>query len=142
MKDWIKWKGRKMSTETEIIDALTRRPGERYFQYIKRLKNNENARIRKLAALEDEMKNCIEDLPNQWSQLCRYAKAYGILIGEWREGIEEMNTEEIKVGDYVIYEDRRGCVNKINGDKALCRFFGYTKWLKIEDLVKTEKWKG
>ena len=53
-----------------------------------------------------------------------------------------MNIEEIKVGDYVIYEDRRGCVNKINGDKALCRFFGYTKWLKIKDLVKTEKWKG
>lgn len=53
-----------------------------------------------------------------------------------------MNMEEIKVGDYVIYEDRRCCVNKINGDKALCRFFGYTKWLKIKDLVKTEKWKG
>lgn len=74
-----------MNTETEIIDSLTRRPGERYFTYIKRLKNNEEARIRKLAALEDNMKIIVEDVPNNWSELCRCAKAYGILIGEWRE---------------------------------------------------------
>jgi hypothetical protein len=74
-----------MTTETEILDALSRRPGERYFTYIKRLKQNEEARIRKLASLEDNMKNLIEDIPNNWSDLCRCAKAYGILLDGWRE---------------------------------------------------------
>ena len=74
-----------MNTETEILDAITRRPGERYFTYIKRLKLNEEARIRKLAELEENIKNLAEDVPNDWSELCRAAKAYGILIDGWKE---------------------------------------------------------
>jgi hypothetical protein len=74
-----------MTTETEILDALSRRPGERYFTYIKRLKNNEEARISKLAELEGLIKVYVLDLETHWSELCRCAKAYGILIGGWKE---------------------------------------------------------
>jgi hypothetical protein len=74
-----------MNTETEVLDAFTRRPGERYFSWIKRLKQNENARIGKLAELEGLIKVYVLDLETHWSELCRCAKAYGILIGEWRE---------------------------------------------------------
>lgn len=74
-----------MNTETEILDTLTRRPGERYFSYIKRISQNENARIGKLAELEGLIKVYALDLESHWSELCRAAKAYGILKGEWRE---------------------------------------------------------
>ena len=39
----------------ETIDALTRRPGERYFTYIKRCRQNEEARQFKLLELERDM---------------------------------------------------------------------------------------
>ena len=74
-----------MNTETEIRDALTRRPGERYFAYIKRLKQNENARISKLAELYSDIRFFAENPEDNWSEICRCAKAYGILIGKWRE---------------------------------------------------------
>lgn len=74
-----------MTTETEIIDALTRRPGERYFTYIKRLKNNEEARCTKLLELERDIMIYAEKPSIHWSELCRCAKAYGILIDGWKE---------------------------------------------------------
>ena len=70
---------------TETIETLTRRPGERYFSYIKRLKLNEEARFTKLLELERDIKFFAEKPSIYWSNLCRAAKAYGILVGEWRE---------------------------------------------------------
>jgi predicted 2-oxoglutarate/Fe(II)-dependent dioxygenase YbiX len=74
-----------MTTETEILDVLTRRPGERYFSWIKRLKQNEEARYTKLLELDRDIRFFAEKPSVHWSELCRCAKAYGILIGEWRE---------------------------------------------------------
>lgn len=74
-----------MSGETEIRGALTRRPGERYFTYIKRLKQNEEARFTKLMELERDINIYTTSLQKNWSDLCRAAKAYGILLGKWRE---------------------------------------------------------
>jgi hypothetical protein len=71
--------------KTETIDALTRRDGERYFSYIKRCKQNAEARRLKLNDIADDIQRCVTDLPNRWSDLCRYAKAYGILVDEWRK---------------------------------------------------------
>lgn len=67
------------------LDAITRRQGERYFDYIQRAKQNEMAKTVKLADLQDNIRRCAEDLPNRWGLLRRYAKAYGILIDEWKE---------------------------------------------------------
>lgn len=68
----------------ETIDALTRRPGERYFTYIKRCRQNEEARQFKLLELERDINIYTTSLPKNWSNLCRAAKAYGILLSEWR----------------------------------------------------------
>jgi hypothetical protein len=51
-----------------------------------------------------------------------------------------MNNEEIKVGDGIKFQNRYGKVCKINGEKALCRFFGFSKWVEIRELVKDNKW--
>lgn len=51
-----------------------------------------------------------------------------------------MSIEEIKVGDGIKYQNRYGKVCKINGEKALCRFFGFSKWVEIASLIKSEKW--
>lgn len=64
---------------------MERQVGERYFTYIKRCKQDESARQNKLAELTAEIHKCVEDLPNRWGDLCRYSKAYGILVGKWRE---------------------------------------------------------
>lgn len=67
------------------LDAITRRQGEKYFDYIYRVKQNDMARIVKLADLQHNITRCANDLPNRWGLLRRYAKAYGILIDEWKE---------------------------------------------------------
>lgn len=67
------------------LDAITRRQGERYFDYIDRVKQNEMAKTVKLADLQDNIRRCAEDLPNRWGLIRRYGKAYGILIGEWKK---------------------------------------------------------
>ena len=67
------------------LDAITRRDGERYFDYIKRCKQNEMAKTVKLADLQDNISRCAKDLPNRCGLLRRYAKAYGILTDEWKE---------------------------------------------------------
>ena len=67
------------------LDAITRRQGERYFDYIDRCKQNEMAKTVKLADLQDNIRRCAEDLPNRCGLLRRYAKAFGRLIDEWKE---------------------------------------------------------
>ena len=67
------------------LDAITRRRGEQYFNYIERCKQNEMAKTVKLADLQDNIERCAKDLPNRWGLIRRYAKAYGILIGAWKE---------------------------------------------------------
>lgn len=71
--------------QMDALDAITRRNGERYFDYIQRVKQNRIAKIVKLADLQDNISRCAKDLPNRWGLLRRYAKAYGILIDEWKE---------------------------------------------------------
>jgi hypothetical protein len=67
------------------LDAITRRHEERYFDYIERCKQNEMAKTVKLADLQDNIRRCAWDLQNRWGLIRRYGKAYGILIGEWKE---------------------------------------------------------
>ena len=67
------------------LDAITRRQGEKYFDYIARVKQNEMAKIVKLADLQDNINRCAKDLPNRWGLLRRYVKAYEILIDEWEK---------------------------------------------------------
>lgn len=72
--------------QVAAIDAITRRPEERYFDdYIARLKTNEIARKVKLADLTHNIKRCADDLPTRWELIRRYAKAYGILTDQWKE---------------------------------------------------------
>lgn len=68
------------------LDAITRQQGERYFDYIERVKQNEMAKTVKLADLQHNINRCADDLPNRWGLIRRYAKAYGILIDEWENG--------------------------------------------------------
>ena len=65
------------------LDAITRREGERYFDYIRRLKVNAIAKHIKLFDLQDNIRRCADDLQHRWGLLRRYAKAYAILIDEW-----------------------------------------------------------
>lgn len=67
------------------LDAITRRQGEQYFDYIKRVKQNEMAKTVKLADLQHNISRCANDLLNRWGLIRRYAKAYGILVDEWKE---------------------------------------------------------
>lgn len=67
------------------LDAITRRIGEQYFDYIRRCKQNEMAKTVKLADLQHNITRCADDLPNRWGLIRRYAKAYGMLIDEWME---------------------------------------------------------
>lgn len=71
--------------QVAALDAVTRRQGEKYFDYIQRVKQNEMATTVKLADLQHNIYRCANDLRNRWGLLRRYAKAYGILIGEWKE---------------------------------------------------------
>lgn len=73
------------SEQMAALDAITRRQGERYFDYIKRCKQNKMAKTVKLADLQHNIFRCANDLPNRWGLIRRYAKAYGILIDEWKE---------------------------------------------------------
>ena len=61
------------------LDAITRRQGEQYFDYIRRCKQNEMAKTVKLADLQDNLTRCVKDHPHRWSLYRRYAKAYDIL---------------------------------------------------------------
>lgn len=73
-------------TDSQVmaLDAITRREGEAYFDYIRRLKANAIAKTIKLADLQDNINRCADDLQHRWGLLRRYAKAYAILIDEWK----------------------------------------------------------
>lgn len=71
--------------QMSALDAITRRDGEKYFDYIQRVKQNEMAKTVKLADLQNNLNRCVNDLPNRWGLIRRYAKAYGILIDQWKE---------------------------------------------------------
>lgn len=81
--------------QVAALDAITRRQGERYFDYIKRCKQNEMAKTIKLADLQDNINRCLKDLPNRYSLIGRYAKAYGILIrgGKCSIKLKNLQTE-------------------------------------------------
>lgn len=66
----------------DAIDAISRRQGENYFKYIERVKKNPLATEVKIADLRENINRCVAYLPNRWSLLGRYAKAYGALIGQ------------------------------------------------------------
>ena len=83
--DELAKKARLNQEQIAALDAITRRPEERYFDYIARLKTNEIARKVKLADLTDNIKRCALDLPTRWGLIRRYAKAYGILTDQWKE---------------------------------------------------------
>ena len=68
--------------QMDALEAITRRNGERYFDYIQRVKQNKIAKIVKLADLKHNINRCSNDLPNRYGLLRRYVKAYGILIDE------------------------------------------------------------
>lgn len=83
--DELAKKARLNQEQIAALDAITRRPEERYFDYIARLKTNEIARKVKIADLTDNIKRCALDLPTRWGLIRRYAKAYGILTDQWKE---------------------------------------------------------
>lgn len=66
---------------SEAVDAISRREGEQYFDYIKRCADNDIAAIVKLADIADN-----EDPRRQWagraSMVERYRKARAILMQE------------------------------------------------------------
>lgn len=70
-------------SQKEALDAITRRKGERYFDYICRVKGNEFARKVKIVDLVDNIKRCVFDLKRRWTLLLRYVKAYAILTDQW-----------------------------------------------------------
>ncbi len=69
--------------QSAALDAITRREGERYFDYIERVKRNDMAKAIKLVDLQENIKRSANDLPNRWGLLRRYAKAYAILTDKW-----------------------------------------------------------
>lgn len=70
------------NVQVAAIDAITRRNEEPYFTYIDRVKENKLATKVKLVDLDHNIHRCANDLSERWSLIIRYAKAYGILIGE------------------------------------------------------------
>lgn len=71
--------------QIHALNAITRGLAEPYFHYIARVKANEIATKVKLADLEENMKRCVNDIPNRWGLLRRYAKAYAILTDQWED---------------------------------------------------------
>lgn len=62
-----------------------RQPGERYFTWVKRCAENEQARRTLRLVLERGIKALALDVDKNWSEICRSAKAYGILQKAWRK---------------------------------------------------------
>lgn len=69
--------------QCDALESITRRNGEKYFDYIDRVKQNTDAVIIKLADLQYNIERCAFSIDDRWSLLMRYAKAYGILKGKW-----------------------------------------------------------
>ena len=70
--------------QCDALESITRRDDEKYFDYINRVKQNTDATIIKLADLQHNIERCSFSIDDRWSLLRKYAKAYGILKGEWK----------------------------------------------------------
>lgn len=70
--------------QMQALEAITRRDGEKYFDYIARVQLNDMATKIKLVDLQLNIIRCAESLPNRWSLFERYYKAYKILIGDYK----------------------------------------------------------
>lgn len=70
--------------QCDALGAITRRNGEKYFDYINRVKQNTDAVTIKLADLQHNIERCAFSLDDRRSLLRRYATAYGMLKGEWK----------------------------------------------------------
>lgn len=71
--------------QSMALEAITRRPGEQYFNYIDRVGKNKMARMIKKVDLQSNMKRCLAILsyePERCSLIIRYAKAYQRLSKE------------------------------------------------------------
>jgi len=66
--------------QKEALFAITRKPEEKYFDYIERLKTNEMAIKVKLADLYDNIMRCVVDKTGKFGLLKRYRKAVSILL--------------------------------------------------------------
>ena len=65
--------------QSMALEAITRRPGEYYLNYIDRVSKNAMARMIKKVDLRDNMKRCVAILeydPEKCSLIICYAKAY------------------------------------------------------------------
>ena len=113
--------------QVAAIDAITRRPEERYFDYIARLKTNEIARKVKLADLTHNIKRCADDLPTRWGLIRRYAKAYGILTeaygiltDQWKERKDKEESKKMTFCDDERLVDALRIV-RLEYDKAVTK---------------------
>lgn len=79
--------------QCNALNAITRRKNEKYFDYIERVKQNPDAVVIKLADLQHNIKRCASSIDDRWSLIRRYAKAYGILKGEWNN--ENIQTKHV-----------------------------------------------
>ena len=71
--------------QLKAIQALTRKRGEKYFDYIYRVRQNGLATVVKLSDLKHNISRCAQDVEHRWGLLRRYAKAYAILTDQWEE---------------------------------------------------------
>ena len=62
----------------DAIDAVTRREGEDYFDYVRRAAAHPIGRVVKMADLHDNLRECPAD-PKSTSRMARYAKAINII---------------------------------------------------------------
>lgn len=65
--------------------ANTRQPGERYFTWIKRCAKDEEARRTLALVIQRGIEVLALNVDKNWSEICRSAKAYGILQKAWRK---------------------------------------------------------
>lgn len=64
-------------TNIKLVECLTRRPGEKYFDYIKRIQKNELCVKIKIADIKDNLRDGCPDTLRE-----RYMKALSILKGD------------------------------------------------------------
>lgn len=67
----------------EVVECLTRKDDETYFEYIQRVKENEYARVVKIADIKFNLEECaLSGCLKAGGVVERYKKALGILEGE------------------------------------------------------------
>ena len=71
--------------QLDALEALTRHTGEKYFDYIYRVRKNPLATKVKISDLKHNISRCVQDIEHRWGLLRRYAKAYAILTDQWEE---------------------------------------------------------